>query len=191
MVAEKQEKVVMQDEEVSLETNRSLARCIFGGYLGKYLDNLLQLTENGMDLLGPVLEDPHLKFLAKALGAEEVSRLQFLPGEVPETERNYSLLTVLRDRCAGIGETISRELFIQRFISQMLDGTLVDIDGLGYFISDAGGVKLIEKQLLQYQLPLVDFLTCLGMLVITRLEEVRLLKTTMVCSFPASATRST
>lgn len=141
------------------ETHRSLARLIFGSFAVQSCHTKWRLADNGTNLLRPIVAERHLKFL-----------------QLGSLTKDSSLLIKLRDQLLKQATTISDDLILQRFRKQMMSGELAKIDGFDHFINKKSGVKLIEGQLVGFQIPLIDFLHCLAIYVIGRLEEFEALR---------------
>lgn len=151
-----------RQEKCSRETHQAVAHSIFGGYIASSCQTILRITDDrGIRIITPVVEDRHLDFLRRG---------------VPSTKKICSQLTLLRKMLMAQKEAIPDILFLQRFEQQMVEGNLAEVAGLDYFISKKEGVKLIETQLVGFQIPLVVFLHCLAVYAIARLMETKLLK---------------
>jgi len=151
--------LVDNTNQVSPDTQHSLARCLFGRLVR--CSPFFQITDFGRMVLAPVFESPETRFLA----AED---------ELDESDRTR--LAALRDKCLPVQQTVLEEVFIERFCQGMINGELAELPYLAPLINSPAVVDIIQHQLLQLQLPLVDFLHSLAVLVKNRMESAGLLE---------------
>lgn len=147
-------------EKVKPETHRSLARCIFARLI--HSSPSFEITEHGRMLLMPVLSLPKLKFLL----AKEMPNKKTLE----KLQSICDLMSLFKD---GV---IVQEILIQRFQQCMISGEFRTLPFFAPLIETTKVVNIIRGQLVRYELPLIDFLHSMAVLVKNRMEDAGVLE---------------
>ncbi|MFH1315397.1 MAG: hypothetical protein ABIH67_03305 [Candidatus Uhrbacteria bacterium] len=138
-------------ERLSSKTKRSFARCIFSKFFRITADSIV-LKYEGWDLIRPVLT-----------GSELLAWMNTQPRARLTPEQTEQLRQVL-EICSEGSSPFDEELFVERFAESIICERFKGVAFFDKYLNTDQGVKCIQTQLYQRQIPLIDFLHILGVL---------------------------